>query len=607
MKSLAKTNLYVMGIICLSIFLLQPVIFGAVFYVAPSGAPYSTIQAALDAAVDGDQIYVAAGTYSDVHSLPAPPDYTGPTTIHQVVYVNKAVSIIGGYDATFTDWNPEVNRTIIDAFNQGRCLVISGTDNPVIQGIVFQNGNALGQGGVIWDDAGGGIYAMGGSPVVLQCEIHQNYAGSGGGILFAYCDNFNLLHCTLTSNQCNDSGAAMFCLGSEGYVEDTHFEFNISGNMAGGVYVDYNFPSFYLNTFKSNTAGNYGGAMVLYDTGANIENNIFTDNSAGTGGAIWSSLSSGLIDSNQIINNTAENSGAGLYFQEGTHELRNNFVCSNHVTQPSGSGAGILVAAGNYNWIHNTIADNDGGDGTGMVLTDYLLEAAQVFITNQITSGQLLGSWVRAGCSLYMDHTLWYDNALDWDGTGFISPGTDVFHGNPLYVDPAGGDYHIYPSSAAHDAGMDAGIRDDIDDQIRPWDSGFDIGADEYRYVPATGVWIDMPLFVHVNDPFFIHGYLENSGSEKMGIQVYFFLDIADQYWFWPSWVSYNPPESVGIDSRTYDVPTGRTRIFVLNEFLWPDTGTTTLNGLRFWGAMVDPGTMTLVGDIDTVTWGFGL
>ncbi|MCK4470643.1 MAG: hypothetical protein KAW49_02545, partial [Anaerolineae bacterium] len=107
-------------------------------YVAPNGTdennnctdlkynPCATVQHAVDYAVTGDEVRVAQGVYTDVHT-------TGGYT--QVVYLEKSLTLRGGY--IITDWDssdPVACSTVLDAGGQGRVVYVAGDVAPTIEG-----------------------------------------------------------------------------------------------------------------------------------------------------------------------------------------------------------------------------------------------------------------------------------------------------------------------------------------------------------------------------------------------------------------------------------------------------------------------------------------
>ncbi|MEJ5312031.1 MAG: right-handed parallel beta-helix repeat-containing protein [Anaerolineae bacterium] len=149
-------------------------------YVAPGGncgagiTPcYATLQAAINAAVAGDEVRVAQGVYVDVTTVPYPLD--GSPTITQAMFITKTLTVRGGY--TLTNWTtaePANYPTVINPQGEGRGSVIA-SPNPSIpalvtlEGLTIANGYATG--------SGGGLFAENSDVVIRDCYILSNTNG----------------------------------------------------------------------------------------------------------------------------------------------------------------------------------------------------------------------------------------------------------------------------------------------------------------------------------------------------------------------------------------------------------------------------------------------
>ncbi|MBN1889009.1 MAG: hypothetical protein JW850_13530 [Thermoflexales bacterium] len=80
----------------------------------------------------------------------------------------------------------------------------------------------------------------------------------------------------------------------------------------------------------------------------------------------------------------------------------------------------------------------------------------------------------------------------NWTGEGEIVTGSVNIWGDPVFVDPAIGDYHIRLGSAALNAGAPAGVSEDMDGEPRD-DGRPDIGADESVTLPAHVIAGSLP------------------------------------------------------------------------------------------------------------------
>ncbi|HSD84688.1 MAG TPA: hypothetical protein VLG46_12550, partial [Anaerolineae bacterium] len=150
-------------------------------YVAPTGVdnhlcsvsqPCRNLQHAVDLALSGDTIKVAAGEYTGVSSRFNP--YEGQT-VTQVVYLSKTVIIRGGYTSSFIEPpDPEANATIFNAQQQGRVFHIFGDIAPTLEGVRLTGGKAL-----TGTYDGGGIYISLAQVQISKCRIYNNAAQYG--------------------------------------------------------------------------------------------------------------------------------------------------------------------------------------------------------------------------------------------------------------------------------------------------------------------------------------------------------------------------------------------------------------------------------------------
>ncbi|MEA3339758.1 MAG: DUF1565 domain-containing protein, partial [Chloroflexota bacterium] len=164
---------------------------GDVYCVTPVSQTYAgctrvftSVQFAVDAAIGGEIVKIAAGIYTDIHRR---------SNITQVVYIDIPITIRGGYTTTDNfagPPDPDTYPTTLDAGGQGRVVYVTGV-TATLEGLRLTNGSA---------SNGGGIHASSTttrSLVISGCQVYSNAATPNGGGIYITDSYFP----TLTGNK----------------------------------------------------------------------------------------------------------------------------------------------------------------------------------------------------------------------------------------------------------------------------------------------------------------------------------------------------------------------------------------------------------------------
>lgn len=604
--------LFFLLVLAVSLFISRPLTeastLSAVRYVSASGdcggaTPcYTTIQAALDAAAPGDTIKVSQGTY------------TTSTTI--IATITKAITLSGGYATN--DWDhsqPLLYPTILDAGmvsgRRGIHINSSGVSTVTVENLTVQNGFVeFTSGGGIQivtgtvilrnltvsnsrarDDQGGGVQVVNGNVTVENCTIEDNFAGRGGG-LNVENGRLSIRNSSIRRNSAYFGGGVAATFLANLNLEANLFEDN-SGAYGGGAFAESGYGHVTEkravgNTFRGNTVS-YGGGGAEFRGGGIFADNVFERNTGSTAGGlsmdgtvtlyknrfyenngvIGGAVSFGggelVLNGNIIQHNRASVSGGAIYLAGGTIAASNDVVANN--ISPN---AGVYMKSGQMVARHWTLVGNS--------LYGVYAEDGSAEVVNTIVVSHTVAGFSGLAGTLSADHILFSDNGTTCSGPATC---TNSLSDSPQFVNAGAGDFHLRPESVAIDAGKDAGITTDMDDDPRPLCHGYDIGADEVNLVacPTVRLAPDLKRAYLVAGAFTVDLTVENVAN-LAGFQTDLLFD--------PAIVSVN-----SISLGTFLESTGRT-VVPVGPVIDNATGVVTFGAFSFGSQVAASGTGVL-------------
>ncbi|MEQ9617373.1 MAG: FG-GAP-like repeat-containing protein [Phycisphaerales bacterium] len=306
---------------------------GAMFFTVDDDGPadFSSIQAAIDAAMTGAVISVMPGTYNEVIN------YNGK---------DIAVESTNGPDVTIIDGNMMGSVVVFDS---------GESNNATLDGFTITNGSSSSGGGIFVSGSspeirncditnntvglrGGGVYVeAGGSPFFDFCDISSNDAGAtgrGGGINVEGASSLTILNSSISMNTA-ERGGGIQCVdnGSSVDAQNCQFVGNAATNL-GGAGNHGNCTADYTNCiFENNTATNGGGALNYFVSDGQIANCLAFDNSGATGGAFRVIDSSIVSIINTTVTENSGTSGGGLHLDLDADAIVDNSIFWNNGTE----------------------------------------------------------------------------------------------------------------------------------------------------------------------------------------------------------------------------------------------------------------------------------
>ncbi|MFO0837264.1 MAG: right-handed parallel beta-helix repeat-containing protein [Phycisphaerae bacterium] len=383
-------------------------------------SPFRTVQAAINAAGNGDEIRVAAGTYRE-----------------NLRVQSKLVVLRGGYSSAWVRDLDKYRPTVSGA--GGDCVITLIQSDATIDGFRITGGTGS------TEDLpnaynGGGIFSRDGSPTISNNIIEGNDLRStnpppdynmGGGVYLSNVAKASILNNVIRSNFAG-RGAGIAVGGQSVLIQGNTVENNVAvGDHGGGMFIGVVDAKVTQNVIRGNEVGRaltygWGGGLIIVGAGNSAE-----------------------LSFNVLYQNFAAGYGAAEFVDEGARaDIHHELIYSNLSKDSCEAVSAISV---------------DGGEGVGSQVT-----IRQCTVVNNVCPNSVRGNGLQveglstasvSNCIFWNnggdDFAVAGDSSLTVTYTCSQEPiaGTGNFSADPMFVNASANDYHLAAGSPCIDAG----------------------------------------------------------------------------------------------------------------------------------------------------------
>jgi hypothetical protein len=449
---------------------------GATITVGPGeGFNFNTIQAGIDAAVDGDTVLVAPDEYI----------VTEPVTFR-----GKAITVkseTGRDETTIRMGTPaDSNRGSVIIFENGETTasILEGFTITGGKGFWLPSANAYGGGGVLFNASFG---------TVRDCAIVQNSTEYGGGICCVFTCSPRLTDCTIVENSAEENGGGVLLWsGPSLTMSNCTIRENSATRYGAGLHCwqDSSLTMTDCAISKNSVTGDtphvagYGGGLCCMDSSMlTLTNCNIVENSAGIGGGGIHCWNSCLLEltSCAIMENSVTIVGGGMFCEEHSSVTMTNCIVSGnsatgrHQDYPDLGGGGGMDFWGNTSLTLSncTITGNSAAKNAGGMICDFWCSGT---VTNSIVCGNTAP--ITPDISLIFGSTLditYTDvaggrTAVNIEGGSILNWGLGNIASDPCFADSENDDCHLKSqagrwtsaSSVEPDPNSQAWVQDDV-------------------------------------------------------------------------------------------------------------------------------------------------